>query len=87
MTLYPNDCIFSVRPAMRRADGPMSTPLLPEPRSIGKPMICTVLSMITTFILNNVVTITASGIYGKRLNPQNQRKNLSTFSIFHDDIG
>jgi uncharacterized membrane protein (DUF485 family) len=65
----------------------MSTPLLPEPRSIGKPMICTVLSMITTFILNNVVIITASGIYGKRLNPQNQRKNLSTFSIFHDDIG
>jgi hypothetical protein len=43
--------------------------------------------MITTFILNNVVIITASGIYGKRLNPQNQRKNLSTFSIFHDDIG
>jgi len=54
---------------------------------MGKPIMCTVLSMISVFLHNKVVNVTANGIYGKRVNPQNQTKNLLTLTIFHDVIG
>ena len=40
-TLQPSEAIRSPRPAMRMADGPMSTPRRPPPRSRGTPMMWT----------------------------------------------
>src|SRR3954469_3010460 len=40
-TVRPSAAIWSPRPAMRKADGPMSTPRRPPPRSSGTPMMWT----------------------------------------------
>ena len=39
-TVYPRPAMRSPSPAMRNADGPMSTPRRPPPRSSGTPMMC-----------------------------------------------
>src|SRR4051812_35067913 len=54
-TVRPMPASFSPMPAMRTADGPMSTPRRPPPRSSGTPMIWTARGVIQDHELARLV--------------------------------